>query len=95
MPTVLKRPEAERDLLEIWLYIAGDSIENADRFLDKLEQQCHSLGGQPQMGHDRGDLMPGLRSFPVGNYLIFYQAIDDGIDVIRVLHGGRYLPVLF
>ena len=95
MPVVLKRPQAENDLLDIWLYIATDSVENADHFLAKLEQQCHSLAGQPQMGHSREELAPELRSFPVDHYLIFYRPIDDGIEVIRVLHGARYLPVLF
>lgn len=69
--------------------------ENADLFLDKLEQRCQSLAEQPQMGHLRDEFSPGLRSFPVGNYLIFYRPIHNGIDVIRVLHGGRYLPALF
>ena len=95
MPVVLKRPEAERDLLDIWLYIADDNLENADHFLDKLEQQCQSLARQPLMGQSQEELAPGLRSFPVGNYLIFYRPIDNGIDVIRVLHGGRYLSALF
>jgi len=95
MPVVLKRPEAERDLLDIWLYIADDNLENADHFVDKLEQQCQSLARQPLMGQSQEELAPGLRSFPVGNYLIFYRPIDNGIDVIRVLHGGRYLSALF
>ena len=35
----------------------------------------------------------GLRSFPVGNYLVFYRPLaeGDGIAVIRVLHGARDL----
>jgi len=32
---------------------------------------------------------------PVGNYVIFYRPIEDGIVVIRVLHGARDLPELF
>jgi len=27
--------------------------------------------------------------FAVGNYLIFYRPIAEGIEVIRVLHGAR------
>jgi len=36
MPTLIISPEAEQDLLDIWLYIAEDSPVNADRFLDRL-----------------------------------------------------------
>jgi toxin ParE1/3/4 len=30
-----------------------------------------------------------MRSFAVRDYLIFYQPIEDGIEVIRVLHSSR------
>jgi toxin ParE1/3/4 len=33
--------------------------------------------------------MPGLCSFPVGRYIIFYLIISDGIEVVRVLHASR------
>jgi toxin ParE1/3/4 len=41
------------------------------------------------MGRKVGELAPNLRSLPVGSYLIFYRPIDDGIQLIRVLHGAR------
>ena len=39
MPRILKRPEAENDLDEIWLYIAQDNPKSADRFLDHLHEK--------------------------------------------------------
>ena len=42
--------------------------------------------------------MPALRSFAVGNYLIFHLPIadnGDGIDVVRVLPGMRDIDALF
>ncbi len=95
MPRALKRPQAESDLVDIWLYIAADSEENADRFLEKIDQHCNTLASQPEMGLNRDDLAPSLQSFPIGNYLILYRPIEDGIDIIRVLHGGRDLEALF
>ncbi|WP_295438439.1 type II toxin-antitoxin system RelE/ParE family toxin [uncultured Thiodictyon sp.] len=38
MALVLKRPAAESDLDDIWWYIAQDSPQNADRFLDRIER---------------------------------------------------------
>jgi toxin ParE1/3/4 len=32
--------------------------------------------------------VPGVRSFPVGNYLIFYRETGQGVEIIRVLHGA-------
>ena len=40
-------------------------------------------------------LLPDLRSFPMGNYVVFYQQIDGGIDVIRLLHGSRDIEEVF
>lgn len=41
-------------------------------------------------------LAPGLRLFPLGNYLIFYLPEPEGIQVIRVIHGARdYGPEFF
>ena len=44
---------------------------------------------------NREELVPGLRSLSVGGYLIFYLPIEDGIDVVRVLHGMREIDTLF
>jgi toxin ParE1/3/4 len=49
------------------------------------------LSARPEVGTVCEKLAPHLRFFPVGNYLIFYRAIPDGIEVICVLHGAREL----
>lgn len=38
--------------------------------------------------------MPALRSSPVGNYLIFYRPLPDGIEILRVLHGARDIAAI-
>ncbi len=94
MPQVLKRPQAETDLDEIWWYIAQDNPDNADRFLDKIEERCQALAQFPHMGISREDLMPTLRSLPLANYLIFYLPIEDGIKVVRVLPAMRDIDAI-
>ena len=47
------------------------------------------------LGRSREDLAPGLRSLPLGRYVIFYQVISDAIAIVRVLHGARDLGPLF
>jgi toxin ParE1/3/4 len=95
MPHILKRPRAEADLIDIWRYIAQDSPANADRLLDRIRETLSRLAAVPFMGQARFDLAPGLRMFPVGNYLIFFRPIEGGIDVIRVLHGKRHITGRF
>lgn len=95
MPQVLKLPQAEADLDEIWLYVARDNIDNADKLLEKIEQRCQSLADFPRIGVSREELRPSLRSLSVGNYIIFYELIEDGIMVIRVLQGMMDIEAIF
>ena len=95
MPRLLKRPEAENDLEEIWWFIAQDSPDSADKFLDRIQDSCLALVDFPKIGASREELKAALRSQPVGNYLIFYFSLEDGVDIIRVLHGSRDMTRLF
>jgi toxin ParE1/3/4 len=54
-----------------------------------------ALAGFPKMGVSREELRTDLRSQPVGNCLIFYFPLEDGIDIVRVLHGSRDIENLF
>ena len=82
---------AERDLIEIGNFIARDNPTNAARFVERIEERCQLLAVHPLMGRTRDELVPGLRSLPFGRYVIFYRALDDGAEIIRVLHGARDL----
>ncbi len=57
--------QAIEDLIEIWLYIASDSIRNADKFIDFLYEKCMNLCSTPEIGRKRDELLPGLRCLPV------------------------------
>ena len=95
MPRVTRRPLAQTDILDIWDFIADDSVAAADRWVDVLDAQFRVLATQPMMGRARDELAPGVRSFPVGRYVVFFVPLVDGIDVIRVLHGARDIDAMF
>lgn len=40
------------------------------------------------LGRERSELGESIRSFPVGRYVVYYQAWSDGVDVVRVLHAA-------
>ncbi len=88
-------PQALADLDDIFDYIAIDNLERAIGFTKKLGAQMERLAVNPGIGRRRDELVSGLRSFPYGNYVIFYQLIDHGIEVIRILHGARDIEWLF
>jgi toxin ParE1/3/4 len=89
MPWVIRRPRASADLSEIWEFIGADNLERADEFIDRIDATFRRLAAQPQMGRVRYELLPGLRSFAMAPYVIFYEPIDDGVAIVRVLHGAR------
>jgi toxin ParE1/3/4 len=89
MARFTKRPRADADLLEIWLYAAQDSPRAADRLLDRIAAQCRLLADNPRLGRARPEIAPDARAWVVGQYLVLDRAQDDGIDVVRVVHGAR------
>jgi len=89
MPRLLITPRATLDLIEIWSYIADDSVENADIFVDQLYEAMHKLCRHPGMGRQREELAPRLQSFPFRRYVIFYRGDSNALEVVRVLHGAR------
>ncbi len=92
---VTRRPQAEADILEIWGYIAEDSVVEADRWVDRLDEKFSLWASQPMMGRSRDELVPGIRSLVFGRYVVFFEPLPDGIDVVRVLHGSRDIDASF
>jgi toxin ParE1/3/4 len=95
MPVIRRTAQAEEDLIDIWLYIAQDNPRAADRLLDEIEEKLSLLANHPQLGPSRPDIAEECRYFPVGNYLILYRILPEGIEVVRVVQGSRRLENLF
>ena|SRR5579863_8977414 len=91
-------PEAEAELDDIWYYIAKESrsIEIADRVVDSITDRFFLLATYPHIGRPRDeDLRPGLRSFPVGEYVIIYRVEENDVLILHVIRGSRDIEALF
>jgi toxin ParE1/3/4 len=86
-PRITERAQADLD--EAWDYVAQRNEAAADRLLDKILAAARRHASFPLIGRARDDLAPGLRSFAVPPYVVFYRPVDDTIEVIRVLYGAR------
>ena len=95
MSQITISPRATADLIEIWSYIAEDSVLNADAFIDRLDETLQVLASQPGAGRLRKELAPGILSFPFSRYVIFYRQSRRTIEVVRVLHGARDIQTIF
>jgi toxin ParE1/3/4 len=94
MPTVVVRPRAMVDLAEIWAFIADDSAEHADAFASLIDSKFEVLARQPNMGRRRPELAKNIRSFVVGQYVIFYLPVRGGVQIVRVIHGARDIEAI-
>jgi len=85
-------PEAAQDLIEIYEYIAQDSLEAAERVRLELLEAIRKLAQTPGMGHAREDLSKRQVLFwPVRAYQIIYRSAEKPLEVVAVLHGKRNL----
>jgi toxin ParE1/3/4 len=92
-----RAPEADFDLDDIWYYVArtSGSMDIADRLIDSITDRFFLLAGHPHLGRARDeDLRPGLRSFPVGEYVVIYRIEGDDVVILRVLRGSRDIQAL-
>lgn len=81
--------QAEDDLIDIWLHIAGESPTAADRLLDRIERRWLQLADHPNSGQSRDDLTACVRQLVVGEYISFYRVEAREVVILRVLHGRR------
>ena len=94
------RRQAERDIDEQLIYLAKRSHRAASEFLDAVETTFQLLVESPDRGFlwdsdknlERRIHVWAVRGFP--KMLVFYRPTEQGIDIIRVLHGARDISTL-
>lgn len=103
MPRILRRESARRDLTTQWVWcFENASPEIAEKFIQAVEKTLYLLAIQPLSGAVVPTATPklkGLRRFCIQDgfdkSLAFYFPLEDGIDLVRIVHGNRDLERLF
>ena len=85
---------AESDIDDIWIGIALENEDAADRLIDGIDKVLGKLLAFPSMGRAADHLRAGARAFVYRDYLIVYRPTVDGIAVLRVVHGARSLELM-
>ena len=86
-------PAAERDVEEIWTYIADDSPENAAAFIIRLEEQIETLEHHPErcpLIPENEQLGTSYRHLLHGAYRTIFR-ITGKTYILRIIHGARLL----
>ena len=91
MGKVIRAPRATIDIWEIADRIAADKVSAAVKLLGEFDKALGRLADFPGMGPRRDDVKPGVRTFPVGNYILYYPLVKGGIELLRVIHGARHV----
>jgi len=83
---------AADDISNISAYVGDTSGSRmtADRFIHALMEQCGKLAALPgALGRPRAELRPGLRSFAFRGYVIYFQYLDQALEIVAILEGHR------
>lgn len=85
--SIFRRPLAEEDLIDIWLYTYENWNEDqANRYLNTLENAFKLIAESPLICREREEFLPPVRIHTCAQHLIVYQKVDSGIDILRILH---------
>ena len=95
MAKVFITRQAEVDLSEIWNYIAQDNPDAASRQLREIAASCERLAAYPGISQARREIRDGVRTWPVGAYLVMHRQIEGGVEIVRVVHGAREIDNFF
>ncbi len=79
---------AKIDILDIHDYIAAGSKRYAKETLAKFTAKFMIIRSHPLSGTPCDELSKGLRSYPVGSYIIFYR-VEDEIVIERIIHSSK------
>ena len=94
MGRVRYSPRAREDLLDIWLWVARDDPQMADRIWDRIEHRVGALGEQPGLGPARPEIGEGARCLVTDRWLVLYRKVADGVEIVRIIDGARDLSKL-
>lgn len=83
---------AQKDLEQIFYYIAADSPENASNFIHEIENKIYSLEYLP----NRNPLIPENEYFETDyrhlifkKYRIVYRITENSVFILRIIQGAK------
>lgn len=95
-------PQAQADLLDLYVLIGLEHPAAAERYYDRLEAKAVLLSEHPRAGARRSDLRPELRMLIEPPFLLLYRTVPDSdegtielVEIVRVVDGRRDLTRLF
>ena len=82
-------PTAQEDMSSAWDFIAQQSIDAADRFVDRLFHCFEQISTHPFIGEARPDLGEAICQSLVGKYVVVHRPSPEAIDILALIHSAR------
>jgi len=101
MPKTIYTSEARQDFRDIFRYIARDrkrpsvAAKNIREIKAKCKQYAEAFAKGSEIGTARPELGHGCRTFTEKRWVIIFRDVDDEIEVLRIVDGGRDYSKLF
>jgi toxin ParE1/3/4 len=80
---------AEKDMIELWVYIGRDNPLAADRIVERLNKTFNLLAQFPGLGERFVHRNREMRRLSVSSFAVFYQHLNGEVTIMRVLHAAR------
>ncbi|MEM8894292.1 MAG: type II toxin-antitoxin system RelE/ParE family toxin [Bacteroidota bacterium] len=84
---------ADLDLEEIFTFSEEKfGFDQEVKYLGEIEDVFNLVVKNPEIGKNRTEVKPGIRSIVKSSHIIFYRINKNAIRIVSVLHGSRELP---
>ncbi len=89
--------QADADISDLFVEGARTfGVRQAEKYEDELFRTFRLLGDNPFIARERPEIDRPVRLHPFRSHLIVYAVRDEGVLIVRVLHGRqdweRWLP---
>jgi toxin ParE1/3/4 len=89
-------PEALDDRERIWdYYVQVAGRHTAEKVLRGVAEAIALIEDHPYAGRARNEVRPGLRSIAATPHVVFYRAVNDTPEIVRVLDGRQDIEEKF
>lgn len=72
-----------------------ETLKQEKSYAREFNKKCQILANFPSIGRSYAHIKPLLRGLALDGYVILYQVIDDGVEILRVVSGRQDLELLF
>jgi len=89
-------PEALDDRERIWdYYVRVAGRHTAEKILREIAEMIALIEDHPFAGRARNEVRSGLRSIAATPHVVFYRAVNDTPEIVRVLDGRQDIEEKF